>query len=80
MEYEATDETLYNPYNDINKEKSPFEIISYKKKNRARKPPPPFVTSTLQQVASTAFGWSAKKTMQVAQDIFKIKSLRCLSY
>tara|TARA_A100001011_G_scaffold323100_2_gene344789 strand:+ start:1783 stop:3864 length:2082 start_codon:yes stop_codon:yes gene_type:complete len=69
--FEISDKsTAHSIVNDINKEKSPFEIISYKNKNRARKPPPPFVTSTLQQVASTAFGWSAKKTMQVAQDIF----------
>jgi len=56
--------------NDINKKKLPFEVVSYTNKSRDRKPPPPFVTATIQQVASTVFGWSAKKTMQVAQDIF----------
>lgn len=38
--------------------------------SRSRKPAPPFTTSTLQQAASSSFGWSAKKTMDVAQSIF----------
>tara|TARA_A200000159_G_scaffold164578_1_gene194907 strand:+ start:3201 stop:5273 length:2073 start_codon:yes stop_codon:yes gene_type:complete len=39
-------------------------------KSRARKPSPPFITSTLQQSASNKFGWGAKKTMSVAQSLF----------
>ena len=39
-------------------------------KSRTRKPAPPFITSTLQQSASNSFGWSAKKTMNVAQSLF----------
>jgi DNA topoisomerase-1 len=62
--------SAYSIVNDVKKEQSPLRVTSYINKSRARKPPPPFVTSTLQQVGSTMFGWSAKKTMQVAQDIF----------
>jgi len=39
-------------------------------KKRSRKPAPPFITSTLQQAASNSFGWGAKKTMSVAQNLF----------
>ena len=39
-------------------------------KSKPRSPNPPFTTSTLQQAASSEFGWSAKKTMEVAQSIF----------
>jgi DNA topoisomerase I len=39
-------------------------------KSRSRKPAPPFITSTLQQSASNRFGWSAKKSMSVAQSLF----------
>lgn len=45
-------------------------VIDYVKKVRMRSPEPPFITSTLQQVASTNFGWNAKKTMDVAQSLF----------
>ena len=36
-----------------------------------RRPSPPFITSTLQQVASTEFGFSPKKTMQLAQELYE---------
>ena len=34
-------------------------------------PYPPFTTSTMQQAASNLFGWSAKRTMQVAQNLYE---------
>ncbi|HOJ39362.1 MAG TPA: type I DNA topoisomerase, partial [bacterium] len=34
-------------------------------------PPPPYITSTLQQEASTALGFSATKTMQIAQQLYE---------
>jgi DNA topoisomerase-1 len=34
-------------------------------------PPAPFTTSTLQQSAANKLGWSAKKTMQVAQTLYE---------
>ncbi len=36
-----------------------------------RRPSPPFITSTLQQVASTELGFSPKRTMQVAQELYE---------
>lgn len=52
------------------KNASEIKVSEVSGKKRARKPYPPFTTSTLQQSASSAFGWSAKKTMDVAQAIF----------
>src|SRR3990167_3721180 len=42
-----------------------------KTKDAKKYPSPPFTTSTLQQVASTKFGFSPKKTMRVAQDLYE---------
>lgn len=41
------------------------------KKEKARKSKPPFITSTLQQEASTKLGFSAKKTMSIAQKLYE---------
>lgn len=55
---------------DILSGKATAKVSEYTKKVRTRSPEPPFITSTLQQVASNAFGWNAQKTMQVAQTLF----------
>jgi DNA topoisomerase-1 len=55
---------------DMNKGKKDLVVSEYKTRSRDRAPYPPFVTSTLQQAASNSFGWSAKKTMDVAQSLF----------
>lgn len=49
-----------------------FQVKKVEKKERKRNPPEPFMTSTLQQTASTKFGWSAEKTMQVAQQLYEL--------
>ncbi|MEA2102189.1 MAG: type I DNA topoisomerase [Thermodesulfobacteriota bacterium] len=41
------------------------------KKTRNRHPLPPFITSTLQQSASSRLNFSAKKTMRVAQQLYE---------
>ena len=41
------------------------------KKQRRRNPQPPFITSTLQQDASRKLGFSAQKTMSVAQRLYE---------
>ncbi len=41
------------------------------KKEEKRWPYPPFTTSTLQQEASYKLGFSAKKTMKIAQDLYE---------
>ena len=42
-----------------------------KKGKRRRQPAPPFITSTLQQDASRAFGFSATRTMRAAQTLYE---------
>ncbi len=54
-----------------NFDKNNFEIIDLNKKERLKKPNPPFITSTLQQAASKILGFSSKKTMQVAQTLYE---------
>ncbi len=46
-------------------------IAEVERKPVKRNPPAPFTTSTLQQEASRKLGWSASKTMQVAQKLYE---------
>lgn len=55
-------------YNKIKKSKIIIDKIE--KNERIVSPYPPFDTSSLQTTASTLFSWGAKKTMQVAQDLY----------
>jgi DNA topoisomerase-1 len=48
-----------------------FFIKNIDKKIQKRTPPPPFTTSTLQQEASRKLGFTAKKTMQLAQKLYE---------
>ena len=48
-----------------------FAIGSVESKPVKRHPAPPFITSTLQQEASRKLGFSAKRTMQVAQSLYE---------
>ena len=52
-------------------EKEPFIIKSIKTGTRQKNPAPPFITSTLQQDASRRFGFQAKRTMKVAQELYE---------
>ncbi len=49
----------------------PYAVDSIEKKNRLRNPSPPFITSTLQQEASKRLGFSARKTMVLAQMLYE---------
>ncbi len=49
----------------------PFVVASVEEKERRRNPYPPFITSTLQQDASRRFGFGARKTMRVAQELYE---------
>ena len=48
-----------------------FTISSIKKQVRKKEAKPPLITSTLQQEASTKLGFSAKKTMTIAQKLYE---------
>ena len=48
-----------------------FIVSKVGKKKRKKNPPPPFITSLLQQEASRKLGFSAKKTMSVAQTLYE---------
>jgi DNA topoisomerase-1 len=48
-----------------------YEVYNLEKKESRRNPTPPFTTSTLQQTAASRLGWSSKKTMSVAQDLYE---------
>jgi len=48
-----------------------YRVKKIQKKERKENPPPPFITSTLQQDASTKLGFSAKKTMTLAQKLYE---------
>lgn len=51
--------------------KSEYSIADFKNEEKTQRPQPPFITSTLQQAASNALNYSARKTMQVAQDLYE---------
>ena len=48
-----------------------FKVTSFRVTNPKRTPPPPFITSTLQQEASRHVRFSAKKTMYIAQSLYE---------
>ena len=48
-----------------------YTITKIEKGKRRRQPAPPFITSTLQQDASRAFGFAATRTMRAAQTLYE---------
>ncbi len=48
-----------------------YVIIRVEKKRKRRNPKPPYITSTLQQDAARRLGFSARKTMVVAQELYE---------
>lgn len=49
----------------------PFRVLQVERKERRRSPAPPFTTSTLQQEASRKLGFSVRRTMRVAQELYE---------
>lgn len=54
-----------------NIKKESYTIDSVTDKKRLKNPPPPFMTSSLQQAAYNRLGFSVKKTMQIAQKLYE---------
>jgi DNA topoisomerase-1 len=52
-------------------EKLPFIVKKITAKERRRRPVPPFITSKLQQEGARKLGFTAKKTMMVAQRLYE---------
>ena len=52
-------------------EGKPYTVTKVDKGQRRRQPQPPFITSTLQQDASRALGFSATRTMRAAQRLYE---------
>lgn len=50
---------------------SDYDVIGSKVTNKTKKPPLPLKTSTLQQLSSSYLGFSASKTMSVAQGLYE---------
>ncbi len=48
-----------------------FSVASIRKKEQRQRPQPPFTTSSLQQEASRRLGFTAKRTMAVAQQLYE---------
>jgi len=51
--------------------KQPVAVGSVTVKEKLRNPHPPFITSTLQREAATRLGFSARKTMLIAQQLYE---------
>ena len=51
--------------------KESYHVAKIEKKERKTSSPPPFMTSTLQQTASSQLGFSPRKTMMVAQTLYE---------
>jgi DNA topoisomerase-1 len=48
-----------------------FKIRGVEKKESSSRPGPPFITSTLQQAAANRLGFSTKRTMAIAQQLYE---------
>ena len=60
----------------LDKLSNTFKIEKVDKKEKAKKSKAPFITSTLQQEASTKLGFTSKKTMMIAQKLYEGVSLK----
>jgi DNA topoisomerase-1 len=54
-----------------NLERAAYRVAEVRRKEVKRRPSPPFTTSTLQQEAARKLGFSAKRTMVVAQQLYE---------
>ena len=50
---------------------TPFIVSKVEKRNRRKNPGAPFTTSTLQQEAAKKLGFSSRRTMRTAQDLYE---------
>lgn len=55
--------------------KEPWQITNIEESEQKRSPRAPFITSTLQQAASTRFGFTPSRTMSIAQKLYEAGSI-----
>ncbi|NLW31687.1 MAG: type I DNA topoisomerase [Fibrobacter sp.] len=63
---EETTKAIINRLSDVN-----YTVKNVHRSKKERKPYPPFITSTLQQEAARKLGFSAAKTMMIAQQLYE---------
>ncbi|GAB6941952.1 type I DNA topoisomerase [Thermus brockianus] len=51
--------------------KGAYRVAQVEVRERRKSPPPPFTTSTLQQAASSRLGYTASRTMRIAQRLYE---------
>ncbi len=56
---------------DLGLRETRWKVEKSEQKDVKKHPAPPFTTSTLTQAASNTFGYTAKKTMKLAQDLYE---------
>ena len=59
-------EPIFNALKDVK-----FKVADIQTKLSTSRPLPPFITSTLQQAAANRLGFSTKKTMEIAQQLYE---------
>lgn len=70
QKFKATDEEQARTvFDDL--QRAEFKIADIETKESVSRPSPPFITSTLQQAAANRLGFSAKRTMSVAQQLYE---------
>ena len=68
---ELTSEEQVKGFLDKLDQDKDFKIVDIEEKERRRKPPKPYTTSTLQQDASNRINFRAGKTMMIAQQLYE---------
>ena len=48
-----------------------YKVVKYEEGTRKKRSAPPFITSTMQQEASRKLGFTAKRTMKIAQELYE---------
>ncbi|MDI6785795.1 MAG: type I DNA topoisomerase [bacterium] len=51
--------------------KEEYKVVSIVEKSQKKNPYPPFITSTLQQEAARKYGFTAYRTMRIAQELYE---------
>jgi DNA topoisomerase-1 len=52
-----------------------WKVVRVERSERKKSPPPPFITSQLQQVASRRLGFTVRRAMQIAQRLYEGKEI-----